>query len=73
MDDTEKKYTMAMAHLEAGVAERGLASVKFKDGEMVMLSLDLLRELISSAEEKGQDRVIVFIGVGPELKNVEES
>lgn len=73
MDDTEKRYAMAMSHLEAKVLERGIGSVKFEDGEMVMISLDLMKSLIKTSEEKGQDRVIMFIGNGPELKNVEEN
>jgi len=73
MDETEKRYAMAMSHLEAKVIERGIGSVKFEDGEMVMISLDLMRDLIKSSEEKGQDRVIVFIGTGPVLGNIEEN
>ena len=73
MDETEKQYSMAMAHLEAGVEQRGLASVKFKDGEMVMISLDLMRDLIKTAEEKGQDRVLMFIANGPEMQTIEEN
>lgn len=64
----KKEYNMAMAHLEAGCTARGIASIKFKDGEMVMISLDMLKKLAQQVEKSGQTRAIIFIGTGPNLE-----
>lgn len=70
MDFGKKEYNMAMAHLEAGTAANGIASIKFKDGEMLMISLDTLKRLVQQVEQGKQTRAIIFIGSGP---NLEES
>lgn len=66
----ETDYATAMAHLEAGCLKQGIASIKFKDGEMVMISLKTLKDLTSRAEQANQDRVMIFIATGPILEGV---
>ena len=57
-------YANAMAILEAGCHQNGVASINFSDSEVLMISLEKLRELLASAEAKGQDRVMIFIQRG---------
>lgn len=68
MDFGKREYNMAMAHLEAGVSAKGIASIKFRDGEMVMVSLDMLKQLVRQVEQNNQTRAIIFIGTGPNLE-----
>jgi hypothetical protein len=64
----DKLGRLALSHLEAACEAHGIGSVKFKDGEMVMISLDMLKDLVAGVEAKGQTRAIIFIGTGGELK-----
>lgn len=66
--DQSTDYATAMAYLEAGCEQHGIASIKFKDGEMVMVSLEMLKQLAETATQKGQTRVLIFIATGPILK-----
>ncbi len=66
MDD--KEYSLALAHLEAGTIANGIASINFRDGEMVMISLEMLRKLAKQVEESGQGRAIIFIKRGADLR-----
>lgn len=68
MAKENEDYAVAMANLEAGCHRQGIASIKFRDGEMVMVSLKTLRELAAKAEASGQDRVMIFIANGPILE-----
>jgi hypothetical protein len=58
-------YAEAMAHLEAGCAEKGVASIQFKDGEVVMMTIEMLKSLVATAESNGQERILIFIATGP--------
>lgn len=40
--------------------EQGVAVTTVKDGTLIFLSLEAMRKMIAMAEEKGQDRVVVF-------------
>ena len=64
-DFSKQDYASAMAHLEAGCIQKGIASINFHDGQAVMITLDKLRDLAEEAEKNGQERVLIFIQRGP--------
>ena len=63
-----KGYDLAMEYLEDVSTINGIASINFNDGQMVMITLDLLRKLTKQVEDSGTGRAIIFIGRGGELK-----
>jgi hypothetical protein len=67
-DISKSEYAAVIAELEAGCLQRGLASIKFYDGEAVMITAQKLEELAAEARKNGQDRVLIFIQTGPIMK-----
>jgi hypothetical protein len=63
----DKEYNVLMAHLEAGCEANGIASVRFNDGEMIMISLKTLNDLVKKIENSDQTRAIIFVNNGPNV------
>jgi hypothetical protein len=68
MEIDNKQYSTAMAHLESGCIANGIASVNFRDGEVVMISLEMLQTLVKQVQDNNQTRALIFISTGPDLK-----
>lgn len=47
--------------MESQLEVNGAATIADKDGRLLLLKVDLLKKLLAGAEEKGNDRVQIFI------------
>jgi hypothetical protein len=47
--------------IEAQLAHQGVAAIRVEDGEVFILTVDMLDRLRAAADERGTDRVVVFV------------
>lgn len=62
-EQNQQSLNESMARLEKTVDEVGVGSLRFADGELVMFSVQTLKQMIAQAEEKQVKRVFFFINL----------
>jgi hypothetical protein len=65
MEINNEEYEAAMKRLEENVDKTGLGSLSFADGELVMISVSMMKNLIDGAEKNGQNKVFFFVNTNP--------
>lgn len=56
-----KQYEQMIKEIAAKIKEDGIATASVKDGRMLCLSLQKLKDLVKQTEEEGRDYCLVFI------------
>lgn len=60
----------AIDHIEAGLAQNGVACVAVSDGEIFAFTRETVQNLLVKMDESKQDRIIVFVKSGQRLRKV---
>ena len=67
-DKFDSQQQIAIASLTSRCEAYGVATIKFNDGEMFMMSKTFIENLLEKATASELEQVIVFVRSGPTMK-----
>lgn len=69
-NELDKEQLLAISSLQSRCDVDGVATLKFNDGEMFMMSKTFIESLLEKVNGSAEKRVIVFVKTGQILRGV---